>query len=179
MRVGVYGLGNVLMGDDALGPYVVEVLRATYAFPPEVTLADLGTPSLDLVPYPSGLDAVVLLDTVRSSGAPGDVRAYRGEEILSHAPGPRLSPHDTGVKESLLLASVLGEGPREVLLLGVIPESTSTGVGLSRPVWHAVPVVVAAVVAELRRLGVAVEVRERLEVPRIWWEEPAEVTGER
>jgi hydrogenase maturation protease len=172
MRVGIYGLGNVLMGDDALGPYVIEVLRATYDMPEEVTVADLGTPGLDLAPYVTGFDALILVDTVQAKGEPGDVRAYRLHEILAHPPGPRLSPHDPGVKESLLLASVIGEGPGEVLLVGVIPEGTSTGIGLSRPVWQAVPVVLGAVVAELRRLGLDVRIREHLQAPRIWWEEP-------
>ena len=176
MRVGVYGLGNVLMGDDALGPYVVEVLRATYDLPPEVTLADLGTPGLDLAPYVAGQDALVLVDTVRSNGVPGEVRTYRLPEILRQPPAPRLSPHDPGVKESLILTNALGVAPREVLLVGVIPETTSTGVGLSSLVWQAVPAVVAAVVAELRRLGLPVEVRETLAVPHIWWEEPATVS---
>ena len=44
-RVGVVGLGNVLMGDDAFGPYVIEVLEAGYALPPNVSAQDLGTPS--------------------------------------------------------------------------------------------------------------------------------------
>jgi hypothetical protein len=39
-------------------------------------------------------------------------------------------------------------------------------------VWQAVPIVVSAVVAELRRLGLDVQVRERLQAPHIWWEEP-------
>jgi hydrogenase maturation protease len=173
MRVGVYGLGNILMGDDALGPYVAEVLAATYTMPPEVTVADLGTPGLDLAPYLAGVDALVLVDTVRATGAPGDIREYRLPDILRHPPQPRLSPHDPGVKESLLLASALGQGPSDVLLIGVIPQGTATGIGLSRPVWQAVPIVVALVIAELHRLGLAVGVRERFEVPHIWWEQPA------
>lgn len=176
MRVGVYGLGNVLMGDDALGPYVAEVLLARCDLPAEVTVADLGTPGLDLAPYLAGMDALVLVDTVRATGAPGDIREYRLPDILRHPPPPRLSPHDPGVKESLLLASVLGEGPSEVLLIGVIPQGTATGIGLSRPVWEAVPIVVALVIAELRRLGLEVGVSERLEVPHIWWEQPAAVS---
>jgi hydrogenase maturation protease len=171
MRVAVYGLGNVLMGDDALGPYAVEVLRATHELPDEVTVADLGTPGLDLAPYLDGLDALVLLDTVSAAGAPGEVRAYRLPDIVRHAPGPRLSPHDPGVKEALLLAGLTGNGPAEVLLVGVVPASTATGVGLSPAVAEAIPAVVAAAVAELRRLGVPVAVRPRAEAPRIWWEE--------
>ncbi len=35
-RIGVLGIGNVLMGDDAFGPYVVKVLEARYELPADV-----------------------------------------------------------------------------------------------------------------------------------------------
>jgi len=40
--IAVVGLGNVLMGDDAFGPYVVQVLLAGYEFPPEVEWSTSG-----------------------------------------------------------------------------------------------------------------------------------------
>ena len=50
-RIAVLGLGNVLQRDDALGPYVAELLSCTFDFPPGVTVLDAGTPGLDLTPY--------------------------------------------------------------------------------------------------------------------------------
>lgn len=69
-RVAVLGLGNVLMGDDALGPYAVRLLEARYELPGRVPVLDIGTPGLDLVPYFEGVDALVLVDTVRSEAPP-------------------------------------------------------------------------------------------------------------
>ena len=102
MSVAVLGLGNVLMGDDALGPYTVRVFEAQYEVPEGVEVRDLGTPGLDLTPHLADLTRLILVDTVRSDGDPGDLRLYRLEEVLQHAPGPRVSPHDPGVKEALL-----------------------------------------------------------------------------
>jgi hydrogenase maturation protease len=79
-RIGVIGIGNVLMGDDAFGPHVIRVLQAGYAFAPGVDVQDMGTPGLDLTAYLAGLDALVLVDTVKSAGAPescGGTRAPR------------------------------------------------------------------------------------------------------
>jgi hypothetical protein len=45
-RVGVIGLGNVLMGDDAFGPWVVQTLLAEHDFPEGIAVEDLGTPGL-------------------------------------------------------------------------------------------------------------------------------------
>lgn len=171
-NVAVLGLGNVLMGDDALGPTVIKVLEAEYEFPEGVSVQDLGTPGLDLTPYLAGLKAVIFVDTVHSSGAPGDVRLYRRDEILKHPPQARLSPHDPGLKEALLTMEFSGRGPGEVLLVGVIPGEVRTGVGLGPTVRAAVPLAAAEVVKELARLGVAPSVRASPGNPDLWWERP-------
>ena len=44
MKTAIYGIGNILLGDDGVGPAVVEYLAAHYTFGPEVILEDLGTP---------------------------------------------------------------------------------------------------------------------------------------
>jgi hydrogenase maturation protease len=168
-RVGVIGLGNVLMGDDAFGPWVVQTLLAGYAFPEDVAVQDLGTPGLDLIPYVTDLEALVLVDTVRSEAAPGTLRLYRRDEILEHPPQTRLSPHDPGVKEALLTAEFAGRGPREVLLVGAVPETTAMGVRLSPPMREAVPGAVAEVLKELERLGRRAEPRKAPLSPDIWW----------
>ena len=64
------GLGNVLMGDDAFGPWVVQTLLAEHDFPEGVAVEDLGTPGLDLTPYVTDLEALVLVDTVRADAPP-------------------------------------------------------------------------------------------------------------
>jgi hydrogenase maturation protease len=170
--VGVVGLGNVLMGDDAFGPWVVQLLLAEHVFPDEVSVHDLGTPGLDLVPWVTDLEALVLVDTVRATVPPGTLRLYRRDEILKHPPQTRLSPHDPGLKEALLTAEFAGRAPREVLLVGAVPEQTEMGVGLSAPVRGAVEPAAGEVLRELERLGYAAARREPPGRPQIWWEEP-------
>jgi hydrogenase maturation protease len=169
-RIAVIGLGNVLQGDDALGPYAVEMLSACCEFPPGVSVLDAGTPGLDLTPYVAGLDALIVIDAVMASGAPGELRAYRREELLAVAPPPRLSPHDPGLRECLLTLELIGKSPPEVLLVGLIPERIGSGVGLSEPVRSGLPALEAAVLAELSRLGVAAKPRREPCEPNLWWE---------
>ena len=168
-EVRVLGLGNVQMGADAAGPWVVEHLRAGFDVGPGASLTDVGTPGLDLVPHLGGARVVVLVDTVKSAGEPGELRLYRKEEILKHPPGPRTSPHDPGVKETLLYLDMAGQGPEEVLLVGIVPGRVEKGLGLTPAVAAAVPEAAEAVVAELLRLGVSVERRERAVPARPWW----------
>jgi hydrogenase maturation protease len=170
--VAVLGLGNVLMGDDALGPTVVKVLEGGYEFGPQVSVQELGTPGLDLLPYLSGVGVLIVVDTVKGSGAPGEVRLYRRDDILKHAPDPRLSPHDPGLGDALLTLQLSGGGPDDVLLVGIIPTEVKTGVGLSDAAKAAVPRAVAAVVDALTRRGFPPRPRRAPQPPDLWWERP-------
>ena len=169
-RVAVIGIGNVLTGDDAVGPHVVRVLEATRALPPGVEVIDAGTPGHDLTPFLAGLDAAVIVDAVKAKGAPGELRVYGKAELLGRAPVLALSPHEPGVREALMIAELAGVSPPLVRLVGVIPAATGTGIGLSEAVRAAIPEAVARVVAELEALGVAAPPRLPPVEPDLWWE---------
>lgn len=169
-QISVLGFGNILMRDDGLGPYVIQMLEASYEFGEEVTVLDIGTPGLGIDQYLARLDEVIIIDTVRATGKPGDVRTYRMAEILRHPPGLRMSPHDPGLKEALLHLQFVDAAPKEVLLIGVIPEDVSTGTGLSSAVRDAAPLVVAEVFNELLRLGVPIRKRSNAHPLDVWWE---------
>ena len=141
------------MGVDALGPTVIKVLEAEYEFPRGSRCRTLGPPALTS-PLPGGVRAPIVVDTVRSGGAPGEVRLYRRDEILKNPPQPRLHPRPR-LKEALPDRGVLGKRPPRGATLGVIPAGAGTGVGLSPSVQGAVRSAAAAVVKGARRLGVA------------------------
>jgi hydrogenase maturation protease len=170
-RVVVLGIGNVLMGDDAVGPHVVKVLEAGWEFPPEVQVVEAGTPGLDLTVFLHEVEAAVVVDAVHAQGArPGEIRRYGREVLLARSPVLALSPHEPGLREALLTMEFTGGGPREVRLLGVVPAGVETGTGLSEVVRATVPGLVEAVVAELTSLGAPPRRRERPSEPDLWWE---------
>mgnify|MGYP006270655143 FL=1 len=166
----VLGIGNVLMRDDAFGPYVVRVLEVSYAFPDIVSLVDAGTPGHDMALYMEGRDALIVVDAVNAAGPPGERRTYTEEEILRVPPSPAMSPHEPGLKEALLRLRFSGVAPREVVLVGVIPKEIDTGAGLTAPVRGAVPLAVGEILAHLRRLGIVATERVPPARPDIWWE---------
>jgi hydrogenase maturation protease len=170
VAVTVMGLGNVLQQDDGLGPYVIQILLAGWEFDESVRVLDLGTPGLQLSPYLQGQEALIVVDTVRSDGDPGEVRLYDREQLLEHAPAQRTSPHDPGLKETLLALEVHDLSPAHVLLVGVIPSESGFEPGLTDPVRTAVPRAVEAVLAELERLGVPATPLTEPGEPDIWWE---------
>jgi hydrogenase maturation protease len=176
-RIVIIGMGNVLMGDDAVGPYVIETLNARYEFGLGVETLDLGTPGLDLTPYISGVDTLILVDTVRTDGNPGELRRYEKPALMNQQFRPRVNPHDPALSEALTLAELAGRCPRKVTLIGIAPERCAKGTGLSVAVQRAVDTAVDAVIQELRECGASVQARRDAREPNIWWEEPAPCTS--
>ena len=164
------GIGNVLLGDDGVGPYILRLLDSRYRFGDEVELADLGTPALDLTHQIVGLRSLILIDSVASAeNAPGTVVQYRKEEIMSVAPAERLDPHSPALSECLMTAAMLGEMPEHVLLVGIAGKCFEPGHPLSAAVRHSVEVAIDAILQELRSLGFAFRKKVSPEDPGIWW----------
>ena len=169
MRIGLFGIGNVLMGDDAFGPTVITRIGALWELPENVVLADLGTPSLDLAGRMSDLDAVVIIDAVSASAPAGTLLRYSRAQLLEHPPGLRLSPHEPSLKETLLTLEFLGEGPQTVVLIGVVPERLD-GFGMSSTVDEIIPAAADRAIAELTALGVRVQLRSTPLDTTPWWQ---------
>jgi hydrogenase maturation protease len=165
----VLSLGNVLMSDDGLGPAVLRAFEEQFSVGPDVAVMDLGTPGLDLSPWLADADRVVLIDTVKAALPPGSLRLYKKADLLGRAPDIRVSPHDPGVRETLLNLEFAGRCPRDIALVGVVPDVTTMGLELSPAVAAAVPAAVHAVVAALERFGVVVTRRTRVVSQGPWW----------
>ena len=170
-RTAIIGLGSVLMGDDAAGPHVIRCLETELDLPPGVELLDLGTPGPELAHIVEGLDALIVVDSLRMKGAaPGEVRLLRRDEILRGPQPDRLSPHDPSLRGALLAAELLGSSPDEVLLVGIVPAAAHLGIGLTPTVRNALPEAFGAVVAELARLGYHVRYRAVVRPAEVGWE---------
>ena len=171
-RVLIAGIGNVLLGDDGVGPYVVRWLESSYSFAEGVEVADLGTPALDFIDHIAGLDALIVVDSVDNGLAAGTITLYRHQDLLRNAPSVRMDTHSPAITESLLAAEVFfGMPPREVLLVGISAGSYTAGCHLSEPVQRAVEAAANAVLAELDRLAVSYEEKPGSNLS-MWWSSP-------
>ncbi|MCA1732154.1 MAG: hydrogenase maturation protease [Acidobacteria bacterium] len=178
MSVGVFGIGNVLMGDDAIGPAVVGWIASNFDVHEDVVLEDLGTPGLELPTHLAGHDQVVFIDAVAGDAAPGTVVRFEREAIVQYAPGIRLTPHDPALKETLLMLELTENAPREVYLIGIVPCCTTMGSGLSDEMRATIPAAGRAVLAELERLGVPATPRSDASDPVYWWDVQSPDVGE-
>ena len=172
-RLLIAGLGNVLMSDDAIGPYCVEYLRAHYEFPDHVEVADLGSPGLDLTLHLSSSDRVIAIDSLRGV-EPGSLHVFDRPTLLSGRCDARLDTHAPALEESILIAHLSGDRPYDVMLVGLGGAGFDHGTNLSDLARQRIPALADLVLAQLTALGVAWRPRATPVVPDVWWEASAD-----
>jgi len=171
-KVLIGGIGNVLLGDDGVGPFVVRTLQSLYEFPADVEIADLGTPGLDLVVHLASADTLILVDCVNSSLPVGTVTAFKREDILRNAPAPRMDPHSPALTESLLIAEMAGGGQKRAILIGIVGKHFE-GAALSPEVRKAIPQALNEIIRAAASMRLSYRRRPKALDPGIWWEQVA------
>ena len=185
IRIG--GVGSVLLGDDGIGPYAARWIAANYEFDNRewkrcagsgvnVEVEDLGTPGLDLIPYMSAIDVLILIDSVANSLPPGSVTVFDRRAITAQRPAVRLDPHSPCITESIFVTELAGFGPQDIYLIGVTPDSLEVGTRLSQPVREALPLIARRVLKRVVLHGGSYRRRESPMNPAIWWDR-AEAIG--
>src|SRR5512139_1088406 len=117
-RILVLGIGNILWADEGFGVRAVEELARRYSFPAHVRLEDGGTQGLYLVDLVREADVLLVFDAVDYGLAPGTLHCVRDAEVPRFMGAKKMSLHQTGFQEVLALAELLGQCPRELLLIG-------------------------------------------------------------
>jgi len=167
----VLGLGNILLGDEAIGVWVVDTLRRQFEFPASVTILEGGTLGLDLLPRLDGVGRLLVIDAVRFGLPPGEIVRLEGDAV-GRALDVKISPHQVGVRDLLAAARLTDREPPLVVLWGMEPERLDPGTGFSENVQAALPQLQSEVLDELRRWGVPGERLPGAAPPPVWWEEP-------
>ena len=152
-KILVMGVGNPLMGDDGIGPRVVELLRAGYAFPDNVEIVDAGSMSFMILDLLRGIDRLIIIDAVRETGeVPGTVLRMTPEEIAPNQIAHSL--HDTRLVDVLQAAELMGSTP-QTIAFGIEIELIQEWVlELTPELERAVPIAAAAVLQELETMGI-------------------------
>lgn len=148
----VIGLGNPLLGDDALGLVALERLATRYELPDAVTLHDGGTWGMSLMPTIEDATNVLFLDAIDRGDTPGAFIRLEGTEIPATL-ALMVSPHQIDLREVLAVTMLRGTFPQSAVAVGVQPETLATQVALSKTVAARVDDVVAAAIAQLEAWG--------------------------
>lgn len=149
MKTLVLGAGNLLLSDEGFGVHFIRYLEEHYLMGPDVELFDAGT--LGLLAGHALADAhrLFIVDTVESDGTAGTCIRFRKSEFMHGRLPLKMSPHQVGVQEMLLVNELRGTCPHDVQLLGVIPANLEPGTELSSALRDLLPRLAVELATEL------------------------------
>lgn len=166
----ILGVGNVLQRDDGVGVKVLKTLEAAYRFPENVELVDGGTVGMGLASLLVDLDWLIVVDAVDMEGTPGEIKLLSGEEFRLASATLKLSPHQVGFLDLIMALELESRAPKEIVLLGVIPEIIDDIPGLSPKVEAAVGDVVERILTLIQKHQITPRVITPPQAPDYWWE---------
>jgi hydrogenase maturation protease len=153
--IAVLALGNLMHGDDGVGIHLLRALEAqSTGLTAELKAQGIdlkwiegGTLGLELTHWLRDVDYLLVLDAVTMQQPPGTVARYEGNS-LGQLPAGR-SVHLMGLSDLLVAIQLLGNSPRQVVLLGVEPASTAWGLGMSAEVTAAMPLILGVATKQI------------------------------
>lgn len=158
-RAAVLGIGNVLMGDDGLGVAALAAFRRRFGEPDGVALIDGGTAGMELLEDIAELDFLLVVDAIADGKEPGSL-IHLADEAVPVFFRRNLSPHGIGFSDVLAALEFMGRAPREVVVLGIQPESLDLSLALSPRVAARLPELVGRIAGELATRGFLAASRE-------------------
>jgi hydrogenase maturation protease len=161
----ILGIGSILYSDDGFGIRVIEQIERDYEFPDEVLVVDGGVLGINLLGVISKPKHLIVVDTMRNKGNPGDIYRIEGEAIPERIRAKN-SLHQVDFLEALTLCQALDNVPKTVII-GVEPEDIQTlSLVLTPTVQARIEPVIRMVLDELTRLGVSHRRKLSDHVPR-------------
>jgi hydrogenase maturation protease len=168
-RVTIAGIGNILMGDDGIGPYVARVLEATYDFE-DAQVADLGTPVLDFPDHLDGSETILIIDAVDNRKEPGTITVYTKADMVRNGVPVRTDPHSPALSEMMLRAEFTGVGPKDAVLVGITMKACDYYTPISDEVKSAVSAAIEEVLSQAAKLGIRYKKKANPIQPDLWWD---------
>jgi len=117
----ILGIGNVLWADEGFGVRAVEALNARYIFPADVRVLDGGTQGMFLLPWIRSARRLLIFDAVDFGRSPASLELIRDDDVPRYMGVKKMSMHQTGFQEVLSMATLAGDLPASIALIGVQP----------------------------------------------------------
>lgn len=148
-QVIVIGCGNILRGDDAVGPTLVRHLWEI-GIPEDVTIVDGGTGGMDVAFKMRGAAKVIIIDAAATGQPPGTIFRVPGEELEDLPQIDGLHTHNFRWDHALSFGRWLlaDQYPSDVTVFLIEAERVTHGAPLSATVEEAMHKVIPMVQAE-------------------------------
>ena len=130
MRTILIGLGNPILGDDAVGWKVVEQVeqqlqQLQHEIQGNFDIAYLSVGGLGLMEHLIDYDRAIIVDAIFSGkDAPGTISTQMLEDVFDATSGHTISVHDTSLQDAINLALKIGvQMPKKLIVVGIETDS--------------------------------------------------------
>ncbi len=146
----IIGCGNLLRGDDAVGPILVRIIW-DMGLPEGVRLADGGTAGMDVAFQMRGADHVIIVDACTTENEPGTLYKVPGEELENLPPVTGINLHAFRWDHALAFGRWLlkDEYPKKVTVYLIEAGNLEYGDDLSPPVRETMENLAKRLISEL------------------------------
>jgi hydrogenase maturation protease len=159
MRTILIGLGNPILGDDAVGWKVVEQVeqklqQLRHEIQGTLDIEYLSIGGLGLMEHLVGYDRAIIVDAIFSrKAAPGTISTQMLEDVFDPTSGHTISVHDTSLQDAINLALKIGvQMPKKLIVVGIETDSINNfSEALTPNVAVAIPRAVEIVMDLLKR----------------------------
>ena len=158
-KIGILGVGNLIVGDEGFGVHAVRYLEEHYEFPDNVLILDGGTAGIYMSPFLEECDPVLVIDVVDIDAEPGSMHYYSSEDVKAGKLSTRMSPHQLGLLEVLEICKLRDSAPETLEFYCVVPHHLDTSTELSDVVAPRVKDISEIVLKRLAELGVQISKR--------------------
>jgi hydrogenase maturation protease len=148
--IAIVGVGNLLLSDDGAGIHAVRRLRRNARVGSVARIIDGGTVGTDLLAQVCGCEKLLIVDAVDAGLPPGTTIRMDFSGVDPQRIETR-NAHQSGIPGLLDDLRLMGQAPRQVVLVGVQPATVGLGTELSAEVASALAVVSAEVARQLDR----------------------------
>ncbi len=156
INTAIFGIGNLLLGDEGVGIHAIRALRERYILPEGLEIVDGGTMGLDLLPYVEGIDKLLIVDAVDLGAEPGTIQVLEGERVRRFL-DTKFSVHQIGLPDMLFAAELKGILPPELCIVGIQPAVIETGLEMSGAVAKNFEALLDTVVRRLSKWGIELQ----------------------
>lgn len=163
MKILILGIGNILFGDEGVGPHLANLIDEKYLFDSmdnSVDVIDGGTLAQRLIPIITDYDRVILIDCVNvDDGNIGDVYTFDFDDMPSYVTWSG-SAHEVEMLQTLQMIEMMGDLP-PVKIVGIIPYviAEDSTFSMTDEVLKGSMTMEKVVIDYLKSLGVKVEIK--------------------
>ena len=150
----VLGVGNILFGDDGLGPKVVEHLKENYSIPENVSVLDAGCSArsilFDILLSDKKPEKIIIIDAFDIGHKPGKIFEVNIDDIPENKIDD-FSMHQ--VPTSNLLKELRDASKIDIRIISCQPQTIpdTVSIGLSKKISDVIPKLCSLIIKEIGR----------------------------